>query len=330
MTLHGHRYAVRAPFTSVRGSSPPGGGLALRREVLDSVLVDAALAAGRVEWHPGWALTGLVQDGAGKVYGASLRDRQGATRTILARVTIGADGIRSMVAQSLGVRERIDWLDKLALTTRMRGPKDTGFSQVHLMERGYFAASFVDDGLLSVNLVVDRGALREGRLSAQSFFETSVRACPSMRTVLAGATQVERLRGVGPLAFRTSRQVFDGAALVGDAGGYIDPLTGEGIYFALVGAKLLANHLGELGLRPTYSSADLQAYVRDLGLEIRGRSRCSLTLQQGLRSPKLARLIMAFLAARPRVAELLVALSGDYVRPRDLAHAGLWIGALRA
>ena len=49
---------------------------------------------------------------------------------------------------------------------------------------------------------------------------------------LSRGRRVDPVRGIGPLATRTSQQTFDGAALVGDACGYVDPVTGEGIFFA--------------------------------------------------------------------------------------------------
>src|SRR5262249_55559601 len=72
-----------------------------RRTVLDRVLVDAAAAAG-AEVPDGVSVAGLLRDGSGRIVGIRGRDRAGAALTARARMTIGADGIRSIVAREAG------------------------------------------------------------------------------------------------------------------------------------------------------------------------------------------------------------------------------------
>src|SRR5262245_723866 len=72
-----------------------------RRTVLDRVLVDAAGAAG-AEIRYGVTVSGLLRDRSGQVVGIHGRDRAGAAFTARARMTIGADGIRSIVARAAG------------------------------------------------------------------------------------------------------------------------------------------------------------------------------------------------------------------------------------
>src|SRR5262249_20054095 len=69
-----------------------------RRTVLDRLLVDAARAAG-AQIRYGVTVAGLLRGGSGRVVGVHGRDRAGAPFTAHARITIGADGIRSTVAR---------------------------------------------------------------------------------------------------------------------------------------------------------------------------------------------------------------------------------------
>jgi flavin-dependent dehydrogenase len=80
--------ASRAPFRAT--------GLSVARRLLDQALVDTARRAG-AELLERTAVQGVVRDGP-TVTGLALRDAAGATRELSARLTIGADGLRSVVA----------------------------------------------------------------------------------------------------------------------------------------------------------------------------------------------------------------------------------------
>src|SRR6266511_1910584 len=74
-----------------------------RRTLLDVLLVDAAAAAG-AEVRFGVDATDLVRDGTGRVIGVTGRDRTGSDLRVSAGLTVGADGIRSVVARPFGAR----------------------------------------------------------------------------------------------------------------------------------------------------------------------------------------------------------------------------------
>ena len=64
-------------------------------------------------------------------------------------------------------------------------------------------------------------------------FETSLDDFPELRERVAGAPPASGVRGAGPLRQRTTRRVAGRALLVGDAAGYVDALTGEGLSVGL-------------------------------------------------------------------------------------------------
>jgi flavin-dependent dehydrogenase len=74
-----------------------------RRTILDSVLVDAAAAAG-AEVRFGVTVTSVLRDQSGRVVGVTGRDRGGATMAVRSRLTVGADGVRSTIARAVGAR----------------------------------------------------------------------------------------------------------------------------------------------------------------------------------------------------------------------------------
>lgn len=302
-------------------------GYGLRREVFDDLLFRAAAATVGVTVREGWRVTGLLRSQDGGVLGVRVQDSHGAPREVYADFTIGADGLRSRVARELGVQRDIPWLRKLALVTRYRGAPLGRRAEVHLFPQGYFAACPVDDGQLSVNLVVDFEAVPKGRESLEELFRDKLALAPRLRAALEGAERTEPLRGIGPLARRTTEQVFDGAALVGDARGYIDPITGEGMYFALRGAQILAETLIPVLQGRCAGQGELTPYKIRTNAELAPRVRMAKLLQRGLKHPWIARTVLAILQARPRAMDALVSVTGDYVRPTMLLRPGLWLHA---
>ena len=69
-----------------------------------------------------------------------------------------------------------------------------------------------------------------------------VRQLPHLARRLAGATRVAPIRALGPLAHRVAPPETGGVLLVGDAGGFYDPFTGEGVFTALRSAELAVAH----------------------------------------------------------------------------------------
>lgn len=298
-------------------------GRGVRRDLFDAVLLDGARAAG-VDVFEGLRVTEPLRRDDGGVAGLRLAAADGPVRELRARWTVGADGLRSTLARAQGVYERVEWLDKLALVTRYEVDDVTDSAEVHLFDGGFFAACPVDARTLTVNLVLDRSRGRWRDASAAELFDACLASAPALGRTLARGRRIDALRGLGPLAGRTRAQVFDGAALVGDACGYVDPITGEGIYLALRGAALLAPALdGALRARATGAAA-LAGYARARRRELAPRHAFALALQRGLRSTRLARLVLERLERSPRLADLVLALSGGGVQAGDLLRPAFW------
>jgi flavin-dependent dehydrogenase len=329
LTIQRAERRARGRYRDVgRARAPFDHGFGVRREVFDHVLLRAALAVGSVDLLEGWRAERLMRAGDGAVRGLELRKRGAAAREVRAAFTVGADGLRSRVAGELGVRRPRAWLDRIALATRYRAAGLRDEAEAYLLDDGFFAAAPVDGGLLSLNLVVDRSAYRAAGLRPAAFLQRRLAQVPALRERLAGAERVEDVRGIGPLSQRTTRQVFDGAALVGDACGYVDPITGEGIFLALRGSELLAESLVSALHAGRSDAAALAAYARARRRVLEPRELLGLALQRGLRHPRWVDLALALLAARPALCDLLVSLAGDYVPLAELARPKTWVRAL--
>lgn len=299
-------------------------GLGIQREVFDAELVAAARNAG-VRWLPRTTSLGLERTADGRIRGARLQSAGEATRTIAARFVVAADGVHSPTAKELGWQQRIGWLDRFALTTHFRGVPAEPTAEVHLFLGGYFAATTVDEQRFSVNLVLPRQELAVRPAGDwDGFVAERLQRTPALAARLAGAERIRPWRGIGPFAHRTTRCTGAGVALVGDACGYIDPLTGEGIYFALAGARALGDAVQQALANPAREIHALAGYTAFRRREIAPRMTASLWLQRAIRYPRLVRGFLALASALPALADLVVTLTGDTIHPRDLRRPAFW------
>jgi len=325
MTLHGYGIEALGRFRRLDDQPPSAErGLGIRREKLDALLLDAACAAGAA-WSPRHEFAGLRRDATGRVVGASLRTPDGAVVDCTARFVIGADGVHSRVANALGVQRPIRWLDQFALVSHFDGVTPLPTAEVHLLPGGFFAATTVEDGSFSVNLVLPRRLLRDRTATDwDGFVQQYAALSPPFAERLAGARRRTPWRGTGPLGFTTTAQTGPGLALAGDACGYVDPLTGEGIWFALFGARELANAIRAAAADPAQETAAMREYTRARRREIGPRLRASSLLQRAIRHPKIVRAFLRQAARWPALADLMVTMSGDCIHPRDLLRPSFW------
>lgn len=236
MRLTGERGAV------VEGRYPDGvAGRALLRRHLDWMLLQDALAAG-AQFEPGFAVRRALVD-EGQVTGVWVSGRQ-FEGELRARVTIAADGRRSTLAFGLGLAQHPERPRRWAIgayfesAVLMSPPCDLG--EMHVRAGRYIGVAPVPGGLTNVCVVKswqpgDR-ALREPRAALAAELARD----PVLRDRFAGARPVGSPVVLGPLAVDVSEAGMDGLLLAGDAAGFIDPMTGDGLRFAVRGGELSA------------------------------------------------------------------------------------------
>jgi 2-polyprenyl-6-methoxyphenol hydroxylase-like FAD-dependent oxidoreductase len=213
-----------------------------RRHVLDRILVDAAVAAG-VEVRHGVAVLGLTRDADGRVDGVRARPLRGKRFDVRARIVIGADGIRSAVADGVGSRvERRGSQASAALYGYYAGLPSAGYEWAYA---GQAAAGMIatGDGLSCVFVCATPQRMqvlrREGADSA--FRALFAEAAPAHIDRLDASTRVGRVRGWAGARGHLRRSWGPGWALVGDSGYFKDPISAHGMTDALRDAELLAD-----------------------------------------------------------------------------------------
>lgn len=278
-----------------------------RRTVLDPLVADAARRAG-AEVRFGVRVTRLLRNDAGRIVGAEARDRDGRHHELRARMTIGADGARSMVADEVGAHRYLRGSHASALIGGyVSGLEVDGYQWLYAP--GASAGLIpTNDGQVSVWVGVssqDFPSLRHDL--AGSLHQTLAAVAPDWAAAIARARQHGPVRGFPGIRGFLRQAWGPGWALVGDAGHFKDPLSTHGMTDALRDAELLTDALAA-------ALADARSEVGALSGYQARRDELStgvLTLADRIAAydwtlPELRdRLVELSRAMRPEVAHLL-------------------------
>jgi flavin-dependent dehydrogenase len=307
-------------------------GLSVRREVLDDILLDCARQAG-ARATEGLRATDVLhdaRDARGAAVGVTTLD--GATPGELrARLVVGADGLRSVVARRLGLAQTRRWPRRLALVTHYRDVAGVGeHGEMHVERDGYVGVADVGNGLTTVALVVPASRAAAMRGDRAGFLSRWLAGHPHLAARFAGAERATPVVATGPFASFARRAWAPGAALVGDAADFLDPFTGEGIYAALRGGELLADAIVEaLAARGPRAARDADAalarYDAARRREFRGKWIVERMIAAVVGSAPLINRAARRLSRRKDLADLLVGVTGDFVPASQVVRLGyLW------
>jgi len=250
-----------------------GPGLGVRRTTLQASLAAAVAEAG-ISVHAR-AVEGVEQDGH-RVRAAGLE----------ARYLAGADGLHSPVRRLVGLAGPVSPRPRFGLRRHFAVQPWADRVEVHWARDLEAYVTPVDDECVGVALLTGR---REP-------FDVQLRHFPALRARLAASTS-STVRGAGPLWQHTTGRVAGRVLLVGDAAGYVDALTGEGIAVGLASARAL------VGAVAADDAASYERTWKSASRSYRWLTRSLLAVRD---RPALARLIVPGAQRLPRVFEAAV------------------------
>jgi flavin-dependent dehydrogenase len=216
-------------------------GAAITRASFDLLLIEAAVEAG-VHFDHGLSVRApiVAADGT-RIEGAHAASPR-AGHALRARIVIAADGRASRLASALKLSAFAAKPRRWAFGayfTDVAGMSARG--EMHVRPDGYIGMAPLPDRLTNVCVVRElshhdhSAAIDQRRVIADA-----VRADAILRDRFAQSRQVSDVTVLGPLAVQSSASGCAGLLLAGDAAGFVDPMTGDGLRFALRGGVLAA------------------------------------------------------------------------------------------
>jgi flavin-dependent dehydrogenase len=281
------------------------------RSGLDPLLVDLAASAG-AEVRRGCLVTAVEID-SGRL---RFRPADGTAAEVRADIVVGADGTRSVVARAAGVQRPSRLDPRVGLSYHLPDPggivdRD---ARMRILPDGYVGIAPVPGGRVNVGIVL--GPSWRTRLAGQgarAVADEIVRAIPPTSDD-PGHWRLEepldRIEGAWPLGHRVARRAGPGWLLVGDAAGFLDPFSGEGLHRGFVSSRLAAAAI--VADRAGRDEA-LSAYDRAMQRRFLTKDAVSWLVQAFLARPAAFEYAARRIAVRSAVRATIGLVMGDLV-----------------
>jgi flavin-dependent dehydrogenase len=309
-----HGLFARAGYSPFRPT-----GLSVSRRILDHILVEAARRSGALVAEQTSVEELLYEQGS--IAGAVVRDGAGTRRSIQARLTIGADGLRSVVARRMGRRthrrpRRLAFVAHVAGVQRMEPS-----AELHFGRNGYVGLNRIGPHAVNVALVVPHERAAHARGRAGDFFLESLVEFPGVRDRILGAEIVRPVLVTGPFAAWSGRVTAAGGLLVGDAADFYDPVTGDGILSALRGAELVAETMIPDLVKPGRVPGEaLRRYQRRRRQVFAGKWIMERVTRYVMSSPWLFNRSISRLGRHQEMAHAAIGVAAGFVPVREILN----------
>ncbi len=311
--FYGIRY--RLPDGTTAEADFPDGvhALGLRRRVLDATLLAACEAESNVHVRLGvW-----VRDLTPPTPGASSVCARVGDEDVEAAVLIGADGCQSTVRAAWGLTPKSPRRARFGVRAHFESDAIQRVVEVYVGGDHELYQSAVGPNLTCVALLLDKDGLAplQGRLE-DGLRDLLRRAAPAggAYAALAEAPLTGRVAALGPLGLSPRVAHGERLLLVGDAGGALDPITGEGVALSLVTGGIAASVLEDCFQRNAFAVADLKAWTQRRRVAVRALAGFTQAVLHLSRHPARAERAVRNLARSPETFERLLGVASG-LRP---------------
>ncbi|MFL5359146.1 NAD(P)/FAD-dependent oxidoreductase [Archangium sp.] len=287
----GIRY-VQEDGSGAEGLLPAPGGLGVRRVALVKAMAARARMLG-VELREQCAVRGQRRTSEGW-------EVETAAGPLRARMLVAADGLASPLRRAEGLELEATGPRRFGLRRHFRMKPWAPFVEVHLSEGVEAYVTPAGDERVGVAFLWTDGL--PGRIG----FDSLLARFPVLAGRVGGAEPDSKARGAGPLARAARARVADRFALVGDAAGYVDAVTGEGLSLAFTCAEALGNLLPD-ALAQGATRESLLPYERVFQGAFRKYAWLTRSVLLMAGTPRVRRPLVRWLGTRPRLFEWVLA-----------------------
>jgi menaquinone-9 beta-reductase len=323
-------------------SAFPGYGATRARLDFDQMLAGQAAKAG-ARLLENVTVTGpRMDERTGRITGVTARETGpqagGSERTFGGRVVVAADGNSSRLSVSMGLHKRDDRPLGVAVRTYHATPRhDDEYSEVWLdlwdgeqLLPGYGWIFGMGDGTSNVGcgLLNTSGAF--GHTDYRLLLQRWLKAMPA-EWGLVEESRTQPVRGAAlPMGFNRTPHYTRGLLLAGDAGGMVNPFTGEGIAYAMESGEIAARSIVQALGRRTAAGTEkvLQAYPAVLTSEYGGYYTLGRTFVKLIGQPSFIQFATRHGIKRPAVMRMMMKMLCNLTEPRDGDAADRVINAL--
>ncbi len=252
--LRGVRYVARNGAVA-EAAFAEGAGRGMRRETLSAALLARAAECSAVAILKNTRVNSIICN-TDSIFLSTVENK-----TYAGRLLIGADGLRSAVRRWRGLEDsgRRAW--RWGARQHFAIAPWSGFVEVYAADglEVYVTPASAGETELAFLWDATRFHLRGGIAGMR---EQLLAPFPALRARLQGVASTDLIAAVGPLAQRSRAVIGQRTALIGDASGYIDACTGEGLSLAFEQALALADALASGRRGDDFEADALQAYAR--------------------------------------------------------------------
>lgn len=297
----------------------PPYGLVRPRADFDDLLAKFAVAQGATLIQGANVDGATVDERTGRITGVSTKDG----RTFTAPYVVAADGNSSRLAVSMGINKRADRPMGVAVRTYYTSPLtnneyldswlqlwDGKPNESNLLP-GYGWGFGMGDGTVNVGLGVLNSSKGFGQTDYRALLKRWLDATPE-EWGFRDENRVGKVQGAAlPMAFNRKPHYGRGLALVGDAGGMVNPFNGEGIAYAMEAAEYVSDALAEAfsrGVGTASAEKAMQAYPERLRASLGGYYRLGTIFVKLIGEPRIMYLCTRYGLPRKTLMQFVMKL----------------------
>ena len=222
---------------------------------------------------------------------------------------VGADGLRSTVRKSLSLKLKKPFFKRWAMTGHFAIEPWSPLVEIYLNH--HIEAYITPTGPNEINVVLMWAPDDLPPVKGPELFFSLLKYFPDLYNRLKNHSLSHKAHAIGPFQHRPTKLFSSNhAALIGDAAGYIDPLSGEGINLGLYSGRLLAEVIGHnLKTKQALRAADLKHFQEKFLKHAAPHALLTYSLLYLQRQPRIFEKVVKYLDQHPRILRTLMSTS---------------------